>query len=76
MSFDLFNLLDHLLPSAELVDFAANLANSFWTALGSSELRLGTGGIWREMTCNLMDPIAVAFTSHFQWLFLIFGTNC
>jgi hypothetical protein len=76
MSFDLFNLVGHLLPSAELVDFATNLADSFWTVLGSGDLRLGMGGIWREMTCHLMDPIAVAFTNHFQWLFMIFGTNC
>jgi hypothetical protein len=74
LNFDFFDLFGHLLPSTELVNFANNFADAFLNKLGT--LTIGFGGIWREMTCVMGDPIAQAFTNSYNWIFLIFGLNC
>lgn len=74
--FDPYDLIGHLFPSTELVNFANHWMDAFFDAV--NDFTLGLGGVWRGLSCGgpHTDPIAVAFTRTYEWIFMLFGLNC
>jgi hypothetical protein len=76
IGFDPFDLIGHLRPSTELINFLNHWMDALFVA--ANNFTLGIGGVWRGLSCGgpNTDPIAEAWTDTFRWVLMLFGTNC